>query len=232
VRKALIELDRDNSVDVIVITRGGGSFEDLLAFSDEALLRAVAAAATPVVSAIGHEEDSPLLDLVADVRASTPTDAARRIVPDVRDERVRIGDQRDRMRARVVARLSECARDVATLRTHPALRDPRALLNERARLIDDARRTLRHQVGSRLTHEQALALGRRRHLMALSPQATLDRGFAVVRLRESGRVVTSSELLAPHDVVDVRVAAGSFLAHVTTVEPPPPTPTESEVIDD
>lgn len=210
VRKALTDLDRAPEVDVIVIARGGGSFEDLLPFSDESLVRAVAAALTPVVSAIGHEEDSPLLDLVADLRASTPTDAARRIVPDVREERAGVRAARDRMRAAVSLRLTHAARDVAAARAHPALRAPASLITDRVRAVHDLRRASRSRTESRLSREQALALGRRAELMALSPQATLDRGFAVVRLPATRTVVTSSDAVTMGEVLEVRLARGSL----------------------
>ena len=228
VRAAVAELDRIPEVDVIVITRGGGSFEDLLPFSDESLLRAVAAAFTPVVSAIGHEEDSPLLDLVADVRASTPTDAARRVVPDVREQRAAVRDARDRIRARVVSRLAADDRSLAVVRTHPALRNPQSLLSERVRIIGDLRQRGRSAVSVRLRHEHVAAGGRRAELMALSPQATLDRGFAVVRQSVSGQVISRADQLTERDTITVRVASGSFTADVAHIEHDDPSPTTSE----
>ncbi|MCY7364498.1 MAG: exodeoxyribonuclease VII large subunit, partial [Frankiaceae bacterium] len=125
---ALQSLDAAPEVDVIVLARGGGSVEDLLPFSDEALCRAVARCRTPVVSAIGHEPDSPLVDLVADVRCSTPTDAGKRVVPDVREEAQRVRQARDRAR-RVITHLvaTESAR-VEALRTRPVLADPNVLV--------------------------------------------------------------------------------------------------------
>ncbi len=228
VRAAVAELDRIPEVDVIVITRGGGSFEDLLPFSDESLLRAVAAAFTPVVSAIGHEEDSPLLDLVADVRASTPTDAARRVVPDVREQRAAVRDARDRIRARVVSRLAADDRSLAVVRTHPALRNPQSLLSERVRIIGDLRQRGRSAVSVRLRHEHVAAGGRRAELMALSPQATLDRGFAVVRRSVSGQVISRADQLTERDTITVRVASGSFTADVAHIEHDDPSPTTSE----
>ena len=224
VRAALVELDAMAEVDVIVITRGGGSFEDLLPFSDESLVRAVAAAFTPVVSAIGHEEDSPLLDLVADVRASTPTDAARRIVPDVREERAAVRDFRDRLRSRVMLRLTHDTRELASIRSHPSVRDPRSLLVDRQRLVAELCSRLRSRVDVRLRHEGALAAGRRAELMALSPQATLERGFAVVRTLDHAGVITRADQLTAPDRVDVRVATGSFVAQVVTVTPDPSAP--------
>jgi len=217
VRAALIELDAEPEVDVIVITRGGGSFEDLLPFSDESLLRAVAAAVTPVVSAIGHEEDSPLLDLVADVRASTPTDAARRVVPDAREQRRLVRDTRDRIRARIVARISLEAREVAVLRARPALATPLALLADRVRGVELLRQQARSSVRVRLRHEAVATSGRRAELMALSPQGTLDRGFAVVRRLDRSGVITSSDQAREAEELDVRLARGSLVVTVTEV---------------
>src|SRR5690606_35171862 len=124
VTSALRALDLDDDVEVIVVARGGGSVEDLLPFSDEALVRAIADCRTPVVSAIGHESDTPLTDLVADVRASTPTDAAKRLVPDVREEAARIDDWRERLRVAVRSRLIREEHRLAGLRSRPVLAEP------------------------------------------------------------------------------------------------------------
>src|SRR4029079_16247453 len=131
VSAALRELDADRSVDVIVITRGGGSFEDLLPFSNEALLRAVAEGATRVVSAIGHDVDIPLLDFVADVQASTPTDAAKKIVPDVIEQRAGIEQTRLRVSGALTLRLHTDGRALVSLRSRPVMPDPRAMISAR-----------------------------------------------------------------------------------------------------
>ena len=213
VSAALAELDADPDVDVIVIARGGGSFEDLLPFSDEALVRAVAAATTPVVSAIGHEQDSPLLDLVADVRASTPTDAARRVVPDVREERARVARWRDGARAAVTGRLTAERRALATLRAHPALRDPASLLTTRAREVDELRERSRRDVGHRLDRARSDVAGLVVALRSLSPQGTLARGYAVVRTAE-GHVVRDPAEVSPGEELDVRLAIGGLVVEV------------------
>src|SRR6187455_2271132 len=127
--EAVERLDRNPAVDVIVVARGGGSVEDLLPFSDEALIRAVAQVRTPVVSAIGHEPDSPLLDLVADVRASTPTDAAKLVVPDVIEEQRNVTRARDRLRGAIAGWLAREQAGLDALRSRPALADPRSLLD-------------------------------------------------------------------------------------------------------
>ena len=204
---ALQSLDAAPEVDVIVLARGGGSVEDLLPFSDEALCRAVARCRTPVVSAIGHEPDSPLVDLVADVRCSTPTDAGKRVVPDVREEAQRVRQARDRAR-RVVTHLvaTESAR-IEALRSRPVLADPHVLVDRR-----------RDDVGSLLARSRRCTtatlaraaddLGHvRARVLALSPQATLDRGYAVVQ-DEDGAVVRDADAVEPGTDLQVRLAAG------------------------
>ena len=207
VMAALGRLDRDPEVDVIVVARGGGSVEDLLPFSDEGLLRAVFAARTPVVSAIGHEPDSPLLDLVADVRASTPTDAAKLVVPDVAEEIARVEHLRARGRQVLGAWLAREQHALDTVRARPVLADPGSGLDERARevdaLRDRARRTVHHQLdraGNDLSHQLARVRG-------MSPLATLRRGYAVVQDAD-GHVVTSVGQTAPDEPLQVRVADG------------------------
>lgn len=177
---ALRVLEADPEVDVLVVARGGGSVEDLLPFSDEGLVRVVAALRTPLVSAIGHEQDTPLLDLVADLRASTPTDAARRIVPDVVEELARVHTARDRVRRALAQHLGREEHRLATLRSRPALAAPYALVEQRRDAVLDlrarARRTLAHRLVRDSDHlEHSLA-----RVRALSPLATLRRGYAVV----------------------------------------------------
>jgi exodeoxyribonuclease VII large subunit len=209
--EALQRLDRDPQVDVIVIARGGGSVEDLLPFSNETLVRAVAAAHTPVVSAIGHETDRPLLDLVADLAASTPTDAGKRIVPDLQDELREVAALRGRARACIRTRLEREAELMAGL-PERLRRTVRGRLTREA----DESAVLRTRARTRLT--ALLQAGRadlehvRARVRALSPQATLDRGYAVVR-RADGTIVR-----APADAVGplrVRVAGGEFGAAAT-----------------
>lgn len=214
VTAALRELDADHRVDVIVITRGGGSVEDLLPFSEEGLIRAVASAATPVVSAIGHEQDSPLLDLVADVRASTPTDAARRVVPDVEAELDAVLKARGRVREAVLLHLNREQQGLDHLRSRPVLAQPQTLVDAQQSLVTDLVRRARQSLSTRLenaTHDLAHTRARVR---ALSPQATLDRGYALVQTAEGAVVREPPPLHAP---LLVRVAAGSFSA--TRTEP-------------
>jgi exodeoxyribonuclease VII large subunit len=215
--EALGRLDRDPEVEVIVIARGGGSVEDLLPFSDEGLIRAVFAATTPVVSAIGHEPDSPLLDLIADLRASTPTDAAKLVVPDVREELARVDHLRQRGRQVLGAWISRELHALDTLRSRPALADPGRGLDERGReveaLRERARRTVHHQLdraGNDLGHQLARVRG-------LSPLATLRRGYAVVQ-DDDGHVVTEVAQARTDMTLRVRVADGSIAAVVTSTE--------------
>jgi len=216
VMEALARLDRDDDVDVIVIARGGGSVEDLLPFSDEGLLRAVAKASTPVVSAIGHEPDQPLLDLVADVRASTPTDAAKLVVPDVAAEAYAVATARERLRTTMFGWLAREQSGLDSLRSRPVLADPRTLVDDRttelSALRERARRTLRHaldRAADDIGHQRARA-------RALSPLATLERGYAVVQDAD-GHVVTSVADAAVGSSVSVRVADGRVHADITDI---------------
>jgi exodeoxyribonuclease VII large subunit len=214
---AVQKLDADRSVEVIVIARGGGSLEDLLPFSDEALIRAVHAATTPVISAIGHEPDTPLLDLVADVRASTPTDAARRVVPDVVEEAGHVLQTRDRMRRFVRQRVAVEQRALDALRSRPSLADPRAGLADRRdeviALRARSRRTLGHvldRAEDNLGHQLA-------RVRALSPLATLRRGYAVLSDAD-GTLFSSVDDVTPGQSVRIRVADGRIGAAVQDVE--------------
>lgn len=210
VTQALREFEANRAIDVIVIARGGGAFEDLLPFSDEGLLRAVSACFTPVVSAIGHEQDRPLLDDVADVRASTPTDAARRITPDMAAELDALARVRQRNAQRVLRALD---------REHVHLGRAKALLDRAhpARVIDQRLRDvlrecdqLRRTALVRIERAGADLATARARLRALSPQATLERGFAVVRLAD-GDVVTDPRQLGAAPL-HIRVAHGAFRA--------------------
>ena len=204
--EALLRLDADPAVDVIVIARGGGGVEDLLPFSNESLIRAVFAARTPVVSAIGHETDTPLLDYVADLAVSTPTDAAKRIVPDLAVELREIGGLRERARTSVRHRLAREAELMAglpeRLRTTMQARIERDR-GEAGLLRDRARRRvtgLVESAGTDLAHVRA-------RLRSLSPQSTLDRGYAVVR-RPDGTVIRDAAEAS--GALRIRVARGEF----------------------
>jgi exodeoxyribonuclease VII large subunit len=215
---ALQTLDADAAVQVIVIARGGGSVEDLLPFSDEALLRVAAACRTPIVSAIGHEPDSPLLDLVADVRASTPTDAGKLVVPDVGEELRRIALLRDRALRSVSIRIDREREGLRALRARPVLANPERDVDRRAREIDD----LVSRAGRCLATALDRAADDVTHLLArvrtLSPAATLERGYAIVQDAE-GRVLRSAAGVAPGAAIGVRLAAGRLSASVLSAEP-------------
>lgn len=177
---AIQHLDAMPEVDVIIIARGGGSFQDLLPFSDEALVRAVAALKTPVVSAIGHENDQPLLDLVADLRASTPTDAAKRVVPDSAEERRTIAQSIDRMKGRLASFLDAQAQLIGSIRSRPVLASPFGFVDAQQDLISQQARRLGEILDYRIGRGE-LELGRLTgQLNVLSPQKTLERGYSVI----------------------------------------------------
>ncbi|AEX41624.1 exodeoxyribonuclease VII large subunit [Corynebacterium diphtheriae] len=214
--EALQRLDADPSVDVIIIARGGGSVEDLLPFSEEALQRAVVAAHTPVVSAIGHEPDNPVLDNVADLRAATPTDAAKKVVPDVAAERQLIAELRSRSAAALRGWVHKERQQLAAVRSRPALADPlRAITLHReeiARSISSIRRDMRYM----LSTERATVASLRQQVAALGPSATLARGYAVVQVvprdGSAPEVVTTIGMSPPGSQLRIRVADGSITA--------------------
>lgn len=221
VTQALRGLDADAAVEVIVIARGGGSLEDLLAFSDEGLVRAVAACATPVVSAIGHEADNPLLDLVADVRASTPTDAARLLVPDAAEHHRLVRATLAALRTAVGRRLALEHEVLAGWRARLGARSPARVLDEGRVAVLEQRRRARQGLHSRLALEAAEVGHLRARLRVLSPQATLDRGYAIV-LDPQGRIVTDAGQIHPGDALDVVLARGRTLVQVQRAVAPGP----------
>jgi exodeoxyribonuclease VII large subunit len=210
---ALQELDQDPQVEVIVIARGGGSLEDLLPFSNETLLRAAAACTTPLVSAIGHEVDQPLLDLVADLRASTPTDAGKRIVPDVLAEIAGVRQARQRAEGAMRGRLVREATAVQTLRSRPVMADPGRLLSSFADGIAAARERATRAARSRFTHAAQDVDHLRHRVRALSPAATLARGYAVAQTAD-GRVVRSPGDVKAGDRLRLRVDGGDIATEV------------------
>src|SRR5215475_3732940 len=200
---ALHRLDADPAVDVIIIARGGGSIEDLLPFSDETLVRAVAACRTPVVSAIGHEQDTPLLDLVADVRASTPTDAARRVVPDVAEQLALIAQLRGRARRILVGRLDRESSWLAGMLSRPVLADPVRELDRRQEQVNAMAERGRRCITAELTRATDDMTHVRARLLALSPAATMRRGYAIVQ-RLDGSVVRAAAEVTAGDPLTVR----------------------------
>ncbi|HXH77616.1 exodeoxyribonuclease VII large subunit [Nocardioides sp.] len=217
VMEALDRLDRHPDVDVIVIARGGGSVEDLLPFSDEALIRAVHRARTPVVSAIGHEPDSPLLDLVADVRASTPTDAAKLVVPDMAEELRGVIWARDRLRQVVGQLVEREQRGLDDLRGRPVMRDPRTILDVRSDEVTELRERARRHLTHRLDRAADDIGHQRARAQSLSPLATLQRGYAVVQDAD-GHVVTSVDEVLAKQRLSIRVADGRIAATTTGTE--------------
>jgi exodeoxyribonuclease VII large subunit len=210
---ALQRLDADPTVEVIVVARGGGSVEDLLPFSDEGLVRAVAACMTPVISAVGHESDVPLLDHVADHRASTPTDAAKLVVPDVSEEGSRISALRDRARRAVTARLDAEEHRLAGLRTRPAFADPGSQLARWSQEIE-ARRERARRAALACVGESAHEIARlAARVTALSPEATLRRGYAVLQ-RAGGEAVRSTTDVIGGEALSARVADGRIAVTV------------------
>ena len=204
----------DGKVDVIIIARGGGSVEDLLPFSDETLLRAVSRCRTPVVSAIGHEPDTPLLDLVADVRCSTPTDAGKRVVPDVREEAQRITMLRDRARRVAVGTVDREQQRLLQALSRPVLAEPGRLVGERRYEVDALRDRASRCITGQLDRAQQDLTHTLARVVALSPQATLDRGYAVVQLPD-GSVVRASDAVVLGEALTVRLAKGELTVTVT-----------------
>jgi exodeoxyribonuclease VII large subunit len=216
----LRRLDADPEVEVIVLARGGGSVEDLLPFSDEGLVRAVAACRTPVVSAVGHETDTTLVDHVADVRAATPTDAAHRVVPEIGEQRRLVDSLRLRARNLVEGRLEQQQRWLESVRSRPVLASPDRLLHGRAEEVlafrSRARRTVTHRIEAAdrdLEHARA-------RVTALSPAATLDRGYALVQ-RADGSLVRDPAAVADDERLTVRVAGGRLPVRVDRREDDP-----------
>jgi len=213
VMTALSALDSDPSVDVIIVARGGGDFLNLLAFSDERLVRHVATLSTPVVSAIGHEADRPLFDEVADLRASTPTDAAKRVVPDVLEERARIDQARNRMELTLRSLVDFEFEKLTGVLSRPVLSDPMTVVDSKAeellrlvaRGVDIASLTI-----ERATADVAQLAG---HLRGLSPQNTLDRGYAIVRDGD-GHVVATIAQAPTGTPLRVTVSDGDIAATV------------------
>lgn len=205
------QLDADSEVDVIIVARGGGDFQNLLPFSDESLVRAAAACETPLVSAIGHENDRPLLDEVADLRASTPTDAAKRVVPDVSDELARVQQVRSRMLTRVTGTIATEVDRIAAIRSRPALASSAWIVDTRA---DELTRAVARgvELTSRLLERAHLDVDERRsQLRALSPQRTLDRGYAIAQTA-TGAVIRSAAAVATGDALVLTLADGQLAA--------------------
>ena len=209
--EAIHRLDADPDVDVIIVARGGGSFEDLIGFSDETVVRATAGCETPIVSAIGHEDDWTLIDLAADLRASTPTDAAKKVVPDVHEQWQLIGNAIDRMRMRIDARVGNEIRLVEGYANRPSLTQPLTMLEPYQRFVDDARR--RMDIGlTRIVDDASLTVEKlQASLTALSPQSTLARGYAVVQ-NADGHVIDDAGKVGAGDHLTLTLRKGVITA--------------------
>lgn len=217
VSEALRELESIEDVDVIIITRGGGSFEDLLPFSDESLVRLAASCETPIVSAIGHEKDSPLLDLVADYRASTPTDAAKRVVPDIEQEIADINKIRDRIYRRLVSTIDYELNQISQLRNRPVMKDPSVMVKVRVDELNALRDRSHRGFKALIDIEKKEIKGVIAHLRSLSPQSTMDRGYSVVQ-SDDGKIVRDATKLKAGAVLRIRAAKGEARASVLAEE--------------
>ncbi len=207
---AIEKLDANPEVDVIIIARGGGDFQNLLGFSDERVVRAAANAETPIVSAIGHEADRPLLDEVADLRASTPTDAAKRVVPDVADELSRVDNARSQMRTRLTNTVAHQVQILEQLRSRPVLSRPEQMIDSRAEEMTQWVARAADRLGSTIERAEARVSELRAHLRGLSPQATLERGYAIVH--SDAGVVRAPADAAPGSSLRIVLAGGQLAA--------------------
>ena len=207
VSTALLELDANPEVDVIIITRGGGSFEDLLPFSDESLLRLVSNCKTPIISAIGHEKDSPLLDLVADWRASTPTDAGKRVVPDMQEELSRISNLQDRANRFIQNRIDFESSKIKGFMDRQIMREPQLIVSSRLEVIKNlSARSYRGMSGALAIAAEEIS-GLRTQVRTLSPQATLDRGYSVIQ-KSDGSVLRKASDVKAGEKLRLRLAQG------------------------
>lgn len=211
---ALNELDAISDVDVIVFARGGGSVEDLLPFSDENLVRTASTAQTPIVSAIGHETDNPILDYIADYRASTPTDAAKRIVPDVTEEKQKLAEASHRMRTAFKNQLDTLQFDLAKLRERPVIANPETIITTRSEELNTFRSSLKASINHKIELSITDLTATLSRLRTLSPYSTILRGYSVLR-KHNGNVVTSIEDISQNDSLEAIVQDGSIALSVT-----------------
>lgn len=216
---ALRQLDAERDVEVIVLARGGGSLEDLLPFSNEGVVRAIAACRTPVVTAIGHEADTPIADLVADQRASTPTDAAKHVVPDAAAESELMQRGVHRIRTAIASRIEALSKDLADMRSRPALRDPIAAFAAHDERLAHLRLRLSHGIARLLADEQLRLNHALTSVRAMSPKATLERGYAILTT-ETGETMSSATQANPGDQVHARLGYGELDLKVTATMAP------------
>lgn len=209
--QAIQELDADPAVDVIIVARGGGSFEDLIGFSDERVVRATAACVTPIISAVGHEDDWTLIDLASDMRASTPTDAAKRVVPDVREQQQLVASAIGTMSMRMRAMVDNESRLIEGYVNRPSLTHPQMMVESHERDIADAVRAMRIGLTRIVDDAQMHVEKLKATLTALSPQSTLDRGYAVLQ-NASGHVVDDAGDVHVGDELTITLRHGTVVA--------------------
>ncbi len=210
-------LDDDPDVDVIIVARGGGSFEDLIGFSDEGVVRAAAACITPLVSAVGHEDDWTLIDLAADLRASTPTDAAKKVVPDVREQWQLITSARAQMLMRMTSKIDNEVRLVDGYASRPSLTHPQTMLDPHQRFLDDAGQRLERGL-TRIVDDAGFTIDKlHASLTALSPQSTLNRGYAVVQ-NSNGHVLDDAGDIRIGDEITITLKRGALNAQATSLD--------------
>lgn len=215
---AIQKLDADPDVDVIIVARGGGSFEDLIGFSDEGVVRATAACETPIISAVGHEDDWTLIDLAADLRASTPTDAAKKVVPDVREQWQLIANARAQIGMRINAMVDNETRLIDGYATRPSLTHPETMIEPHQRFVDDSVQRMRLGL-TRIADDASLTIEKlHASLNALSPQSTLDRGYAVVHSKD-GHVLDDASKIRPGDELMLTLKRGEIMAEATSINP-------------
>lgn len=210
---ALEELDKLPEIDAIVIARGGGSVEDLLPFSDEQLVRVAAAATTPIVSAIGHETDNPILDLVADFRASTPTDAAKHIVPDVNEELQQLTISIRRIRSAIENHINSLASELKQIRERPIFARPETIIKSRSEELAIFRNTLKAEITHKIALSASDLAGNLSRLRTLSPHSTISRGYSVL-CKDDGSVVRSITETAQDELLKAIVKDGSLTLKV------------------
>lgn len=215
--RALRQLERLGDIDVILLARGGGSIEDLWAFNDEGLARAVAASTVPVVTGVGHETDFTIVDFVADLRAPTPTAAAALVVPDIEDLRQQVEARQHRLGELIGQRLAHWRSRLAQQERLLHLHDPRRRLAEERQRVDDLVRRASAAMERRISLARARLSGQLSRLRALDPRAVLQRGYAVVQDLESGQRITVADQTAPGGAVRVYLYRGSLDARVTAV---------------
>ncbi len=210
---ALDSLENDCDIDVIIIARGGGSLEDLLPFSDERLVRRVSSATTPIISAIGHEPDTPILDLVADMRASTPTDAAKRVVPNRDDEYRHIEITLSRIRQAISAICSAERRHLSQITSRPAMANPSGMIRIHYDYLGQMRTRLNHAINRHLDKERMILERNLTSLRTLAPKATLERGYAIV-VDDQGTSITSVHDVEAGDQIEIYLSDGTLIAEV------------------